>query len=79
MAYSTCNPYDGIVHAFYRSEGNRLGCEGCGTVISVGEGVDASLLNKKVSFSSTGCWTNYKLVEVATTHIIVLDDSTDLK
>jgi hypothetical protein len=34
----------------FKSEGMRLGGEGCGTIIAIGEGVSESLLNKKISF-----------------------------
>ena len=37
MAYSTCNPYDKICFYAFRNEGFRLGGEGCGTVIAIGD------------------------------------------
>jgi NADPH:quinone reductase-like Zn-dependent oxidoreductase len=56
VAYSTCDPYDGICSELFKEkEGFRLGGEGCGVIISVGEGADRALLNKKVSFHA-GAW-----------------------
>ena len=49
VAYSTCNPYDSIIYSF-KNEGQVLGCDGCGTIVELGEGVDPSYLNKKVAF-----------------------------
>ena len=77
VAYTTCDPYDGICSALFKTEGYRLGGEGCGLIISVGEGVDKALLNKKISFHA-GAWAHYKLIEVATSHFMILDDSQDL-
>jgi NADPH:quinone reductase-like Zn-dependent oxidoreductase len=48
-------------------------------VISIGEGVDASLLNKKVAFTSVGCWSQYKELKASKATFIVLDGNTDLK
>lgn len=78
VAYSTCDPYDGICSELFKSnEGFRLGGEGSGVIISVGEGVDRELLGKKISFHA-GAWAHYKSMDVATNHFIVLDDSQDL-
>ena len=56
VAYSTCDPYDGICSAIMKSEGMRLGGEASGVIIDVGEGVSQTLLNKKISFHKQGCW-----------------------
>jgi hypothetical protein len=77
VAYSTCDPYDGICSELFKSDGYRLGGEGCGTIISVGEGVDKALLNKKISFHA-GAWAQYKSIEVASSYFMILDDSQDL-
>ena len=77
VAYTTCDPYDGICSQLFKTEGYRLGGEGCGVIISVGEGVDKSLLNKKISFHA-GAWAHYKSIEVAINHFIILNDSQDL-
>jgi NADPH:quinone reductase-like Zn-dependent oxidoreductase len=56
VGYSTCDPYDGICSELFKEKENfRLGGEGSGVIISVGEGADRSLLNKKVSFHA-GAW-----------------------
>lgn len=79
--YSTCNPIDGYIHAASREEGNRLGREGCGTIISVGEGADATLLGKKIAFLSSSAWAQYQTLKPndGRTHFIVLEDGTDLR
>ena len=78
VAYSTCNPVDYLVYSGNLDE--RLGSEGCGTIISVGEGVDITLLNKKVAFISlAGNWTQYRSLEVKSTNFMILDDSQDLR
>ena len=47
-------------------DGSGLGCEGSGTIVSVGEGLDSvSLIGKKVAFTSMGCWSQYKLFNYA--------------
>ena len=46
-------------------------------IISVGEGVDKALLNKKIAFHA-GAWAHYISLNVATSHFLVLDDSQDL-
>jgi NADPH:quinone reductase-like Zn-dependent oxidoreductase len=38
--YSTVNPYDRIMFKENKAENFVLGCDGCGIVESVGEGVD---------------------------------------
>lgn len=38
--YSTVNPYDRIVFNNNKDEGSVLGCDGCGVIHQVGEGVD---------------------------------------
>ncbi len=39
MAYSVVNPYDRDLFYMRKDEGFKLGCEGCGTIVEVGEGV----------------------------------------
>lgn len=79
IAYSTCNPYDGLIYGPLKADGKRLGCEGSGTVIAIGDGVDAAqFLNKKVSFSGDGAWAHYIVLDAATSPIIVLEDCQDL-
>jgi NADPH:quinone reductase-like Zn-dependent oxidoreductase len=75
VAYSTCNPYDDICYKIFKTENSRLGAEGCGVIISVGQGVDQAWLNKKVAFTGEGCWTNYKLFELSKSYLIPLEDS----
>jgi len=77
VAYSTCDPYDGICSELFKVEGFRLGGEASGVIISVGENTDKSLLNKKVSFHA-GSWAHYRSLNVGTEHFIILDDSQDL-
>ncbi len=77
VAYSTCDPYDGICSELFKIEGQRLGGEGSGVIISVGEGVDAGLLNKKISFHG-GSWAQYRILNTAVDHIIILNDDQDL-
>jgi NADPH2:quinone reductase len=77
VAYSTCDPYDGICSELFKQEGQRLGGEASGVIISVGEGVDAGLLNKKISFHA-GSWAQYRVLEVASNHFIILNDDQDL-
>lgn len=77
VAYSTCDPYDGICSELFKEEGQRLGGEASAVIISVGEGVDAGLLNKKISFHA-GTWAQYRVINIATEHFIVLNDDQDL-
>jgi NADPH:quinone reductase-like Zn-dependent oxidoreductase len=57
----------------------RLGGEAAGVIVAVGEGVDAALLNKKISFHKQGCWTQYTQLDGKNPLFIVLHDSQDLK
>ena len=41
-----------------KTEGYVLGCDGCGIVTAVGEGVDDSWIGKKVAFAGSG-WAHY--------------------
>ena len=77
--YTTCNPYDHHMHDAMQVEGYRLGCEGCGTIVSVGEGVDPSLLNQKMAFNSRGTWAQYLSFDAKTGYLIFLEDGTDLR
>ena len=78
VAYSTCNPYDTLCFQLQKQEGFRLGAEGCGTVISVGEGADQSLLGKKVANFLGGWWAKYISFDTKKSHFMVFDDSQDL-
>ena len=78
VAYSTCNPYDTLCFQLRKDEGFRLGAEGCGTVISVGEGVDTSLVGKKVANFLGGWWARYATFDAKKHHFMILDDSQDL-
>ena len=57
--------------------GMRPGQEGCGQIIAVGEGVDPSLVGKKVVFHEEA-WGLYRTIKTPS-HYIVLEDSQDLK
>jgi NADPH:quinone reductase-like Zn-dependent oxidoreductase len=76
IAYSTCNPYDAYLYYTKKEDGHTLGSDGCGTIVAVGEGVDAGLLNKKVAFFDGG-WAQYKVADLNGL-IFCLDDSQDL-
>ena len=73
--YSTVNPYDRICFD-KQEEGFILGCDGCGVVEAVGEGVSESLIGKKVAFLG-GAWTNYTVKEAD--YLVQFPDSFDLK
>ena len=49
-----------------------MGADGCGQVINVGEGIDSSVVGKKVSFFK-GAWSRYT-VKDANTVIYYQDD-----
>jgi NADPH:quinone reductase-like Zn-dependent oxidoreductase len=79
MAYTTVDPYDFLCYNLHKTEGLRIGVEGSGTVISVGEGVDDSWKEgKKVAFMGNGAWAQYAHLDVKSNFIIHLNDSTDL-
>ena len=46
------NPGENICRNALNFEGYPLGSEGCGTIVSVGEGVSQELIGSKVSFSA---------------------------
>lgn len=48
IAYSTVNPVD--KYMLHRFKPTRLGSDGSGTIVEVGEGVSADLVGKKVAF-----------------------------
>ena len=58
VSYSTINPYDRILLKVNKEEGLTLGCDGCGVIQEIGEGVDASVKGKKVAFAMGG-WSRY--------------------
>ena len=55
----------------------RPGQEGCGQIIAVGEGIDPSLVGKKVTFHEEA-WGQFRKIKTPS-HYLVLDDSQDLK
>ncbi len=73
--YSTVNPYDRICFD-KREEGFVLGCDGCGIVEAVGEGVSETLIGKKVAFLG-GAWTNYTVKDAD--YLVRFPDSFDLQ
>lgn len=75
--YSTVNPYDRIMFNVNKDEGFTLGCDGCGVIIAVGEGVDASYIGKKAAFLGGG-WARYAVKDLDFTVIFNHDDF-DLK
>ncbi len=75
MAFSTVDPYDFLCYNLHKTEGLRIGVEGSGTVISVGEGVDATLQGKKIAFMGNGAWAQYAHLDVKANFIMVLHDS----
>jgi NADPH2:quinone reductase len=48
VAYSTFNPVDRYQYYLFKTE--RVGSDGSGTIVALGNGVDPTLLNKKVAF-----------------------------
>ena len=63
--YSTVNPYDRIMFSVNKDEGFVLGCDGCGIVEQVGEGVDGKeWIGKKVAFLGGG-WSRYVSKDVS--------------
>ena len=75
--YSTVNPYDRICYDNEKqTEGFVLGCDGCGIVESVGEGVSENLIGKKVAFLG-GAWTRYTVKEAD--YLVQFPDTFDLK
>jgi NADPH:quinone reductase-like Zn-dependent oxidoreductase len=78
MAYSTVDPYDFLCYTYHKGEDLKIGVEGSGTVISVGEGVDSSLNGKKIAYMGNGAWSRYVELDVTKNFIMVLDDSQDL-
>ena len=74
-AYSTINPYDRIVYRTYKIEGFTLGCDGCGIVVDIGEGVSDDYKGKKVAFVGDG-WSRY--CEKDPSMCMILDDDLDL-
>jgi len=67
------NPYDR--HVFNERKQAKMGSDGSGTIFAAGEGVDPSLVGKKVSFCGEA-WGKYRL---STTDLLLfLDDSQDL-
>ncbi len=73
IAYSTCNPYDRLT--VRNATQQRLGSDGSGTITAVGEGLDASLVGKKVAFCGEA-WGQYR--ESTLDMLIFLDDAQDL-
>jgi len=76
VAYSPVNPHDHFAYGIHTEEGFGLGCEGSGIIVEVGEGVNAELVGKKVSFGAFGAWSTYIAVDLPS--ILLLDPSQDL-
>jgi NADPH:quinone reductase-like Zn-dependent oxidoreductase len=76
--YSTVNPYDRICFKNEKNTENfTLGCDGCGVVESVGDGVDtAAWVGKKVAFLGGG-WARYAVKDVD--FLVPFRDDFDLK
>lgn len=72
------NPYDRIcLKAEAANEGFTLGCDGCGIVEAVGEGVEAAQwVGKKVAFLGGG-WTRYAVKDVK--YLVTFSYDFDLK
>lgn len=64
------------MYSINKDEGFILGCDGCGVVSEVGEGLDSSLKGKKVAFVGNG-WTKYIVKDFK--YVVPLDDQVDLK
>ena len=75
MHYSTVNPYDRICYD-KQEEGFVLGCDGCGVVEAVGEGVSETLIGKKVAFLG-GAWAKYTVKEAD--YLVQFPQTFDLK
>ena len=76
MHYSTVNPYDRIMSHVNKDEGFVLGCDGCGVILAVGEGVDAFNVGKKVAFLGGG-WSRYAVKDYE--YVVFFADDFDLK
>ena len=59
-----------------KDEGFVLGCDGCGIVEAVGEGVDSSLVGKKAAFLGGG-WATYAVKDAE--FIVPFSDDLDLR
>ena len=70
------NPYDRWIIDNIKREGAKLGSDGCGTIIQVGEKVDSSLIGTKVAFLRDG-WGQYKVADPK--DLMFLDDSVELE
>ena len=75
VAYSTINPYDRIMATVNKANGFILGCDGCGTIAAVGDGVSADQVGKKVAFVGDG-WAKYAVKDFK--YVVPLPDSIDL-
>jgi NADPH:quinone reductase-like Zn-dependent oxidoreductase len=74
VAYSTVNPTDRISFGLAGTgiyTPDQLGSDGSGVVVEVGEGVDQSLVGKKVSFVYNA-WSRYTVKEASL--LIIFDD-----
>jgi len=58
VEFSTINPIDRYT---YFSKVPRLGSDGSGTIVQVGEGVSQDLVNKKVAFLGAA-WSQYRVL-----------------
>lgn len=77
MIYSPVNPYEKICLRTVTQEGFQLGCDGVGTIIGVGEGVDsAAYLHKRIAIHEGG-WQRVCVKNIEKDNVILLDDSVD--
>lgn len=76
MAYSTCNPHDVNYFNRNKTEGARLGVEGCGEVISAQK---KDMIGRKVAFMGKyGTGSNYIELHATDNIIMNLNDKQDL-
>jgi NADPH:quinone reductase-like Zn-dependent oxidoreductase len=72
IAYASLHIFDQLLYNIIgKTDGFVLGCEGSGTVVEVGEGVDPSLKGKKVGFRMRS-WATHTIAEPQ--ELIVFND-----
>ena len=69
------NPIDAIQFYSNKTEGFVLGSDGSGTIAAVGEGLEPSIIGKKVAFLGEA-WSQYKVTD--TKNLVWLDEAQDL-
>ena len=60
VAFSPITQFDKIQIECKKQEGKILGSEGCGTIESVGEGMEKNLVGRKVCFSCDA-WSQFAI------------------